>query len=121
YAYGDGYRLGVSAHSRNEENTWENRNLVGPGLSFTIPLSDTFSLTGNSEFSVVQRDLHDAAEAPLSSYQQSFGLQARWEPAAFASHALSVIAGYTLNYDSAPAIGAASYAALTRVALAMRF
>lgn len=121
YAYGDGYRVGISAHSRNEENTWENRNLVGPGLSFTVPLGDTFSVTGNSELSMVQRDLHDAADAPLSSYQQSFGLQARWEPAAFASHALSIVTGHTLNYDSAPAIDAPSYTALTRVALAMRF
>ncbi len=121
YAYGGGYKLGLSAHSRNEQNTWENRNLVGPGLSFTVPLSETLSLTGNSEFSVVQRDLHDAAEAPLSSYQQSFGLQAKWEPAALASHALSIITGYTLNYDSAAEIGFPRYTTLARVALAMRF
>lgn len=121
YAYGGGYKLGLSAHSRNEENHWENRNLVGPGLSFTVPVSQTFSLTGNSEFSVVQRDLHDAAAAPLSTYQQSFGLQAKWEPAAFASHALSIITGYTLNYDSAPPIGFANYTTLARVAVAMRF
>lgn len=120
YAYGDGYKFGISGHSRNEQNHWENRNLVGPGLSFTVPLSKTFSLTGNSEFSIVQRDLHDAAAAPLSSYQRSFGLQAKWEPAAFASHALSIITGYTLNYDSAPAIGLPNYTTLARVALAMR-
>lgn len=121
YAYGDGYKLGLSAHSRNEQNHWENRNLVGPGLSFTVPLSDTFNLTGNSEFSIVQRDLHDAASAPLSSYQQSFGIQTKWMPAALASHALSFVTGYTLNYDSAPAAGLASYSTLARVAVAMRF
>jgi hypothetical protein len=121
YAYGDGYKLGLSAHSRNEQNHWENRNLIGPGLSFTVPLSGTFSLTGNSEFSLVQRDLHDAATAPLSTYQQSFGLQTKWQPAALASHALSIVTGYTLNYDSAPPAGLASYTTLARVALAMRF
>lgn len=122
YAYGDGYRLGLSAHSRNEQNHWEDRNLVGPGLSFTMPLSDRFSLTANSEFSIVQRDLQQVvAVTPPSTFQQSFGLQTKWEPSAFASHAMSIITGYTLSYDSAPPVGLASYSTLARVALAMKF
>lgn len=120
YRHHNGYRFGVSALSRSRHGHYATRNLFGPGFSLTMPLSETWKLRANNEFYFAERDFRriDRSE---HGYLQSFGLHIDWTPALLASRALSVVTGYSFNYDTAPVNNDPAFQGVAKLALALKF
>jgi len=122
-----GWQFGLSATSRSEWSLYEARRLISPGMAVTMPLTGDLSLTTRNDFGFTRRDPFDAGAQAREDYRNSFGLEAAWSPALLASHAVRVMAGYTLSYDTSLAAGAGLannvdlYETLARLAVAMRF
>lgn len=121
YDYGGGYKLGMFARLRNESTYYEERRLIGPGVSVTVPLSDTLNLTTTNEFSITRLNPNEADSSLQYGQQHNFGLRFDWMPAMFASRALTLMAAYSIKYDTMHAEDVGPAQSLARLALAMKF
>lgn len=98
--FSSGYKLGASLQRRNEYFYQEERDLNVVGLQVGVPLGDSLNFTGSHEFGVGERRNLGAGNAvPFYGRQQSLDLQLHWTPAALASRAMTIMAGYTVAQD----------------------
>jgi hypothetical protein len=119
--FASGYKLGASAQRRNEYRYQEERDLNILGLQIGVPLGDSLNLTASHEFGLGEKRSLDTANAvPLYGRQQSLDLQLHWTPAALASRAMTLMAGYTVSQDDMAGT-ADPYLTQARLNLAMRF
>jgi hypothetical protein len=119
--FASGYKLGASLQRRNEYFYQEERDLNIVGLQFGIPLGESLNFTASHEFGIgEQRSIVSADAVPFYGQRQSLDLQLQWTPAALASRAMTIMAGYTLTQDEF-AGGEDPYVTQARVNLAMRF
>jgi hypothetical protein len=119
--FSSGYKLGASLQRRNEYFYQEERDLNVVGLQVGVPLGETLNFTASHEFGVGEkRNLGADNALPFYGQQQSLDLQLHWTPAALASRAMTIMAGYTVTQDE---FAGASDPLLTqaRLNLAMRF
>lgn len=119
--FSSGYKLGASLQRRNEYFYQEERDLNVIGLQVGVPLGDSLNFTASHEFGVgEQRNLGADNAVPFYGRQQSLDLQLHWTPAALASRAMTIMAGYTMTQDEF-AGGEDPFLTQARVNLAMRF
>ncbi len=119
--FSSGYRLGASLQRRNEYFYQQERDLNVVGLQVGVPLGETLNFTASHEFGVgEQRNLGANNAVPFYGQQQSMDLQLHWTPAALASRALTIMAGYTVTQDEF-ATGNDPLLTQARLNLAMRF
>lgn len=124
YRYPGGTRIGAFARIRNEQAYDEDRTLIGPGLSVTAPLGTTLDLTTTTELNLTEREMRGDTDVSVSEdgHLHSFGLRLDWRPLALASRAVTIMAAYTVNYDSTLRdTDAESVQNLARLGLAMKF
>jgi hypothetical protein len=119
--FASGYRLGASAQRRNEYTYGTERDLNILGLQIGVPLGETLNLTASHEFGLGEkRDLNTRNAVPLYGRRQNLDLQLHWTPAALASRAMTLMAGYTVTQDDMAGT-ADPYLTQARLNLAMRF
>jgi hypothetical protein len=119
--FSSGYKLGASLQRRNEYFYQEERDLNVVGLQVGVPLGETLNFTASHEFGVgEQRNLGAGNAVPFYGQQQSLDLQLHWTPAALASRAMTIMAGYTVTQDEF-AGGNDPLLSQARLNLAMRF
>ncbi|MEK9969025.1 MAG: hypothetical protein VW600_07800 [Ferrovibrio sp.] len=119
--FSSGYKLGASLQRRNEYVYQQERDLNIVGLQVGVPLGDTLNFTASHEFGIgEQRSFVSADAVPLYGRRQSLDLQLQWTPAALASRAMTIMAGYTLTEDEF-AGSEDPYVTQARVNLAMKF
>jgi hypothetical protein len=119
--FASGYKLGASLQRRNEYYYHEERDLNIVGLQIGVPLSETLNFTASHEFGLGEKRSFDAdAAVPFAGRRQSVDLQLHWTPAALASRAMTIMAGYTLTEDEFSG-SEDPYLTQARVNLAMRF
>lgn len=119
--FSSGYKLGASLQRRNEYFYQEERDLNVVGLQVGVPLGETLNFTASHEFGVgEQRNLGADNAVPFYGQQQSLDLQLHWTPAALASRAMTIMAGYTVTQDEF-AGGSDPLLTQARLNLAMRF
>lgn len=119
--FSSGYKLGASLQRRNDYLYQQERNLNIVGLQVGVPLGAALNFTASHEFGIgEQRNLGADNAVPFYGRQQSLDLQLHWTPAALASRAMTLMAGYTLTQDD---FAGSEDPLLTqaRVNLAMRF
>jgi hypothetical protein len=98
--FSSGYKLGASLQRRSEYFYQEERDLNVVGLQVGVPLGDSLNFTASHEFGVgEQRNLGAGNAVPFYGQQQSLDLQLHWTPAALASRAMTIMAGYTVVQD----------------------
>ena len=98
--FSSGYKLGASVQRRNEYFYQEERDLNVVGLQVGIPLGDALNFTASHEFGIGEKRSLGADNAvPFYGQQQSLDLQLHWTPAALASRAMTIMAGYTVTQD----------------------
>ncbi|MCW0233315.1 MAG: hypothetical protein OJJ21_06940 [Ferrovibrio sp.] len=119
--FSSGYKLGASLQRRNEYRYQEERDLNVLGLQIGVPLGETLNLTASHEFGLGEkRNLSDADAVPFYGKQQSLDLQLHWTPAALASRAMTIMAGYAVSQDDMAGTDD-GYLTQARLNLAMRF
>ena len=119
--FSSGYKLGASLQRRNEYFYQEERDLNIVGLQVGVPLGDSLNFTASHEFGVGEKRSLGAENAmPFHGQQQSLDLQLHWTPAALASRAMTIMAGYTVTQDEF-AGSEDPFLTQARVNLAMRF
>ena len=119
--FSSGYKLGASLQRRNEYFFQEERDLNVVGLQIGVPLGDSLNFTASHEFGVGEKRSLGAENAvPFHGQQQSLDLQLHWTPAALASRAMTIMAGYTVTQDEF-AGSEDPFLTQARVNLAMRF
>jgi len=119
--FSSGYKLGASLQRRNDYLYQQERNLNIVGLQVGVPLGTALNLTASHEFGVgEQRTLSAENAVPFYGRQQSLDLQLHWSPAALASRAMTLMAGYTLTQDDFAGVED-PLLTQARVNLAMRF
>lgn len=117
--FSSGYKFGASLQRRNEYFYEEERALNVFGLQIAVPLGEALNLTASHEFGIgEQRYLGAEDVLPFYGRQQSLDLQLHWTPAALASRAMTIMAGYTVTQDDFAEDPLLTQA---RVNLAMRF
>lgn len=119
--FASGYKLGASLQRRNEYFYQEERNLNVVGLQIGVPLGQSLNFTASHEFGIgEQRNLGAGNAVPFYGQQQSLDLQLHWTPAALASRAMTIMAGYTVTQDEF-AGREDPFLTQARINLAMRF
>lgn len=119
--FSSGYKLGASVQRRNEFRYQEERDLNILGLQVGVPLGEQLNFTASHEFGLGEkRSLNTSGAVPLYGKQQSLDLQLQWTPAALASRAMTIMAGYVVSQDEF-AGGTDPYLTQARLNLAMRF
>lgn len=122
YKYASGYRIGASFRSQNAYDEYDSRYIFGPGISVTVPVSDTVSFTATNQFDFTQLSQSDAGiDIPQYGRRQQVELQANWTPKAVANQGMTVTAGYAYTYDTLTIDSAEPRVASARIAVAMRF
>ena len=121
------WQYGLSAASNSQWGIYQESRVISPGVFVTMPLSRDVSLTTRNDFGITRTRYYDDSTASREDYRNSFGLQAVWKPSLMASHALRVMADYSVSYDTSlaadPALtdGVDLYETLVRLAVAMQF
>ncbi len=119
--FSSGHKLGASLQRRNEYRFREERDLNIIGLQVGLPLGESLNLTASHEFGLGEKRSLDGANAvPFYGRQQSLDLQLHWTPAALASRAMTIMAGYVLSQDDMAGTDD-DYLTQARLNLAMRF
>jgi len=119
--FSSGYKLGASLQRRNEYFYQEERDINAVGLQVGVPLGETLNFTASHEFGVGEkRNLGADNAVPFYGQQQSLDLQLHWTPAALASRAMTIMAGYTVTQDEFAGAGD-PLLTQARLNLAMRF
>lgn len=119
--FSSGYKLGASLQRRNEYFYQEERDLNVVGLQIGVPLGQSLNFTASHEFGIgEQRNLGADNAVPFYGRQQSLDLQLHWTPAALASRAMTIMAGYTVTQDEFAGQDD-PFLTQARVNLAMRF
>lgn len=122
YKYASGYRLGVNFRTQNAYDQYDSRHVFGPGISVTLPVSETISFTATNQFDFTQLSQSDAGiDIPQYGRRQQVELQTNWTPKTVANQGMTVTAGYAYTYDTLTIASAEPRETAIRVALTMRF
>lgn len=119
--FASGWRLGTSAQRRTEYGYRQEKDLNILGLMIGVPLGQNLALTANHEFGLSEkRDFSTGSALPVAGNRQSLDLQLHWTPAALASRAMTLMAGYSLSQEATDGV-ADPYLTQARLNLAMKF
>lgn len=119
--FASGWRLGTSVQRRTEYGYQQEKDLNILGLMIGVPLGADLALTASHEFGLSEkRDFSTESALPIAGNRQSLDLQLHWTPAALASRAMTLMAGYSLSQEATDGV-ADPYLTQARVNLAMKF
>lgn len=119
--FASGWRLGTSVQRRTEYGYQQEKDLNILGLMVGVPLGEDLALTASHEFGLTEkRDFSTDSALPITGNRQSLDLQLHWTPAALASRAMTLMAGYSLSQEATDGV-ADPYLTQARINLAMKF
>lgn len=119
--FASGWRLGTSVQRRTEYGYQQEKDLNILGLMVGVPLGQDLALTASHEFGLTEkRDFSTDSALPIAGNRQSLDLQLHWTPAALASRAMTLMAGYSLSQEATDGV-ADPYLTQARINLAMKF
>lgn len=119
--FASGWRLGTSIQRRTEYSYQQEKDLNILGLMVGVPLDEDIVLTASHEFGLTEkRDFSTDRALPVAGSRQSLDLQLHWTPAALASRAMTLMAGYSLSQEATEGV-ADPYLTQARINLAMKF
>lgn len=119
--FASGWRLGSSVQRRIEYGYQQEKDLNILGLMVGVPLGQDLALTASQEFGLSEkRDFSTGSALPIAGNRQSLDLQLHWTPAALASRAMTLMAGYSLSQEATDGV-ADPYLTQARINLAMKF
>lgn len=119
--FASGWRLGSSLQRRTEYGYQQEKDLNILGLMVGVPLGQDLTLTASHEFGLSEkRDFSTGSALPIAGNRQSLDLQLHWTPAALASRAMTLMAGYSLSQEATDGV-ADPFLTQARLNLAMKF